>query len=124
MSFVGFRYVKLEYEAPPAGHWDGNHNTKYVKWDSVPEHIKRGILNRVAGWITKQAAQIKTHSEIYIPAFTEVIHTTVFGSLGPQNVVLMSHAIRDYIRNNKGVIPTPYYLTSNGRGWFIHFVQK
>jgi hypothetical protein len=115
---------KLEYESPPHGYIDAGDCSRYVKWESVPQEIKNNMFNHIKEWIDKQSAETNTRPYIYIDGFLLHIEKKM-GLFADKNIsILFSHAILEYLNTHKDLVPRPFTLTTNGRGWFINFIYN
>lgn len=114
----------LEFETRPYGYIQGGDNSRHVKWESVPNRVKNDMLNHVKECIDKQPMETNTRPYIYVNGFQCHIQKKM-GLFADNNIsVLYSHAILEYLNAHNELVPRPFTLTSDGRGWFINFIYN
>ncbi len=109
--------TKLKYESPLLAHTCKSDTYKYLTWDSVPEIYRNNIKNDIRQIIMTQNPHSPLTTEIYVRGFLYKIKTVQKLNLA----VLIKYAISEIFKEEN--ITTPHILTTNGKGWFIYFIQ-
>jgi hypothetical protein len=114
-SLVNFDEKNALYEEPMLAHTCRGDNIKYLSWKSTPEEIKKKMREHVRGWIRSSKAW--SICELYIPGYMLYVRKGM-----ATIAILYSYAILDEIDLIRETDPRPFTLSSDGRGWSVHFI--
>jgi hypothetical protein len=114
---------KLEYALSGGGHYHNGGYTYFVKWNTVPEDIKKQMKQEVAKCLDGQKPLSETIPFLLFPKYIFYLRRPSFFCCQPYNIgILYKHAILEYLKETN--LDIPFTLTSNKKEWYVNYIYN